>query len=135
MIVFTAILPSLGPIPVDFGRVLQGQCRDVTCLAGDRSKMGVDSLIYMCLIHMALVTRDLFLWIDCVIVGNHTTKDLMFGGPMTVDTLHIEVTAHMNVIALRGEIKAFIQVTVLDAVSTATVEMTFSAILPRRGTN
>src|SRR6476619_1008730 len=108
MIVFAAFLPGLGPIPIDLGWILQRKSRDVTGLAGNRGEVGVDTLVLMFLVDMALLARNLFLGINGVVVCNHAAQDLMTPGLVAGCTLHIEVAAHMHVIVFRREVQAFV---------------------------
>ena len=94
--------------------------------------MRVDAFIFMLLVDMALLAGNLFLGIDGVVVCNHAAQDLMILGLVAVGTLHIEVAAHVDVIVFRGEVQAFIQVAVLDAISAAAIEVALPAVLTSR---
>ena len=133
MIVDAPILPSFRPIPENLGRVLKCHCRDVTGLASYSRKMRVDSLVFVLLVHMALFAGNLFFWVNCVIVRDHSTQDLMILGLVTIGALHIKFAAHMNVVVLGREIEALVEVAMLDAIPAAAIEVTFATIFAGRG--
>ena len=76
----------------------------MTGLAGNRSEMGVDALVFMFLIHVTLFAGNLLFGVNGVIVREHATKDLMIGRDVTISALHVEVAAHVYIKTLIGEI-------------------------------
>ena len=86
--------------------------------------MGVDAFIFMFLIHMALFARDLFFWVDGVVICNHAPEDLVIFCPVAVNALHIVFATHVDVVIFRGEVQTFVEVTVFDAVSAAAIKVT-----------
>ena len=70
--------------------------------------MSVDTLVFVLLIHMALLAGNLFLRVNRVIVCNHATEYLMIFCPVTVGALHIEFAAHVHIEILGGEVETLV---------------------------
>lgn len=77
---------------------------------------------------MAIGALHLFLWIDRVIISDHTAQHLMVLRAVAVGAEKI-LTPHMYIEVFAGEIQAFIKVTVFDAIAAAAIEMALAAVI------
>ena len=96
IVIFGYVLTSSGPIPVGFGGILDRHGGDVAGLAGNRLYMGIEALVGMQCLAVAVGAGYLLQRIDRVIIGDQATEDLMIFGGMAGGALEIQA-AHVHI--------------------------------------
>jgi hypothetical protein len=101
-------------------------------LAGDGLGVGIDPIVIMRCLNMAIGTGNLFFWINRVIVGNYPAFYNVVLRLVAICAQEI-FPSHVDIQAVGREVQAFVQIAVLYPISTSSVKMTFSTVIPSRG--
>ena len=130
--VFGDVLARGRPIPEHLGGVVHGKAGDVAGLAGHRLQVGIDALIFVGGVAVAVGAGHLLIGGDDVVIRQQAAQDDVVFAPVAVGADQV-LAAHVHIQALRREVQGFIQVAVLDAVAAAAVEVAGAAVLARGG--
>ena len=129
MLVLGTVLPGGRPIPGHLGGIARSARWHVAGLAGDAGQVGVDAVILVRRLAVAVGAGGLILLVEAD--RDRPAANLMILGDVTIGAQHV-LAAHVHVEVLGRVDQVLIEVAVLDGVAAAAGEVARATVLARR---